>query len=88
MQLSDNLRPRLFKLLNALLGVVCIVELLVPRWLSWIDAAAIALAAAASLVALNRQLPLQNIFTAAIVTAALGSAVASGASPNCLRRAR
>ena len=75
MQLSDNLRPRLFKLLNALLGVVCIVELLVPRWLSWIDAAAIALAAAASLVALNRQLPLQNIFTAAIVTAALGSAV-------------
>ena len=75
MQLSGNLRKYIFGTLNALLGVASLVELLVPRWLSWVDAAAIALAAAASLLGLNRQLPLQNIFTAAVVTAAIGSAV-------------
>jgi uncharacterized membrane protein len=75
MQLSGNPRPYFLWTLNALLGVAFLVQLLVPHWQSWLDAATIALAAIAALVTLNRQLPLQNIFTAALITAAIGAAV-------------
>jgi hypothetical protein len=72
MQLPENLRRYFFWMLNALLGVACLVELCAPNWLSWIDAAVIVLAAAVSITALNRQLPLQNILPAALITAAIG----------------
>ena len=75
MQLPGNLRQLVFGTLNAFLGVAAIVELLVPRWQSWLDVAVIMVAAVAALAALSRQLPLQNIFPAALITAALGGAV-------------
>ena len=70
MRLTENIRQYFFWTLNALLGVAFIMELCVPNWLSWIDAATIALAAIASIAALNRQLPLQNDLPAALITAA------------------
>lgn len=72
MRLPENLRNYFFWTLNALLGVAFVVELCVPGWLSWLDAAALALAAAGSVAALHRQLPLQNVLPAALITAGIG----------------
>jgi uncharacterized membrane protein len=58
--------------LNALLGVAFIVELAAPRFSSEWDTITIALAAIASVAALGRQLPLQNVLPAALITAAIG----------------
>jgi len=74
MRLPVNIRTYFFRALNALLGVALILELLAPGRFSWLDAATIALAAAVSVVALNRQLPLQNVVSAAFITALIGGA--------------
>lgn len=78
---SANASKFLFWVLNALLGVAFIVELSAPRFSSAFDAATIMAAAAASIVALNRQLPLQNVLPAALVAALIGG-VAHGLSSN------
>ena len=75
MPLPVNHRARIFWALNAFLGVTFIVELCAPHRLPWVDTVTLILAAAASLAALNRQLPLQNILTAAFIIAAAGVAV-------------
>ena len=75
MPLAKNTRKYCFWTLNALLGVAFVAELLAPRQVSWMDAAIIVLAAATGIVALNRQLPLQNILPAAFITALIGGAV-------------
>jgi uncharacterized membrane protein len=67
--------------LNALLGVAFIVEILAPRFSPDFVAATIALAALASVAALNRQLPLQNVLPAALIAALIGG-VAHGLSGN------
>ena len=54
----------LFWALNSLLGVAFIVEIAAPRFSTAFDAVTIALAAMASIAALNRQLPLQNVLPA------------------------
>jgi uncharacterized membrane protein len=88
--LSENKMPpparisqNYFWTLNGLLGAAFIVELCAPRFSSDWDAATIALAAVASVAALNRQLPLQNVLPAALITACIGG-VAHGlsAQPN------
>lgn len=71
----------LFWMLNALLGVAFIVELSAPGFSSALDAATIALAAGASVAALHRQLPLQNVLPAALITALIGG-IAHGLSSN------
>ena len=81
MGLPANTTKIIFWTLNALLGGACIVEILAPRFSSGLDAATIALAAAASLAALNRQLPLQNVLPAALITALIGG-IAHGLSAN------
>ncbi len=70
-----------FRGLNALLGVAFMVELCAPRCSSAWAGAAIALAAIASVAALNRQLPLQNVLPAALITAVIGG-IAHGLSAN------
>lgn len=72
MRLTDNFRQYFFWALNALVGVAFLLELCVPNCLSWIDAATISLAAIASIAALNRQLPLQNVLPAVLITAGIG----------------
>lgn len=74
MRLPVNIRTYLFRTLNALLGIAFILELLAPRRFSWLDAATITLAAVTGIVALNRQLPLQNVLSAAFITAVIGGA--------------
>jgi hypothetical protein len=76
-----NKPKKLFWGLNALLGIAFIVELLAPKYSSGLDAATIALAALASVAALNRQLPLQNVLPAALIAALIGG-VAHGLSSN------
>jgi uncharacterized membrane protein len=68
-------------MLNALLGVAFIAEILAPRFSSALDAATITLAALASVAALNRQLPLQNVLPAALIAALIGG-IAHGLSAN------
>ncbi|MDR3460296.1 MAG: carotenoid biosynthesis protein [Verrucomicrobiae bacterium] len=75
MRLSENTRKYFFWTLNALLGVALIAELRAPNYPTWLDAAAITLAALVSILALNRQLPLQNVLSAAVITAVIGGAV-------------
>lgn len=65
--------------LNTLLGAAFIFELCAPDFSSALDAVTIALAAAASVAALARQLPLQNVLAAAAITALIGG-VAHGLS--------
>jgi bisanhydrobacterioruberin hydratase len=72
MRLPEKLRDYLFWGLNALLGVAFVLELLAARQLAWTGSAVILLAAVTCGLALNRQLPLQNILTAAVVTAVIG----------------
>ena len=74
MRVSDNLRPQVFRALNVLLALAFAVEVFSPRGYAWLDAAFISLAAVAAIAALNRQLPLQNVLTAALVTAVIGGA--------------
>jgi hypothetical protein len=65
--------------LNGLLGAAFIIELCAPHsWADW-DAVTLVLAAGASVAALNRQLPLQNVLPAALIAATLG-AIAHGLS--------
>ena len=71
----------LFWALNSLLGVAFIVEIAAPRFSTAFDAVTIALAAMASLAALNRQLPLQNVLPVAGIAAVVGG-VAHGLSAN------
>ena len=58
----------------AALGVTVLGEILAPNFSATLDAALIALAAAASITALTRQLPLQNVLLAAAITALIGGA--------------
>lgn len=81
MRLPPNTPQVCFWTLNALLGIAFIVEMLAPGFSSALDAATIALAAIASVAALNRQLPLQNILPAALITALIGG-IAHGLSAN------
>jgi hypothetical protein len=65
--------------LNGLLGAAFLIELCAPH--SWPDgdAVTLVLAAVASVAALTRQLPLQNVLAAALITATMG-AIAHGLS--------
>jgi len=72
---TDNTRKYLFWTLNTLLGAACLAELWTPGSPVWLDAATIVLAAVVSIVALNRQLPLQNVLSAALVTGVIGGLV-------------
>jgi len=76
----------LFWGLNGLLGLSFLVELCAPDSSSDWDAATIALAAVASVTALHRQLPWQNVLPAALIAAAIGGfAHGLSANPNfCL----
>jgi uncharacterized membrane protein len=74
MQMSDNLRLRIFWTLNTLLALAFAVEIFSPRGFPGLDAILILLATLAGIAALNRQLPLQNVLTAALVTALIGGA--------------
>ena len=83
MPLPARTSKYLFWGLNGLLGVAFLGELCAPGFSSGWDQATIALAAAASLAALHRQLPWQNILPAALITAAAGGlAHAMSAKPN------
>ena len=83
MGLSANTPKYFFRLTNALLGVAFLVELLAPHCSSDLDAAAIALAAVASVAALRQQLPLQNVLLATVITAIIGGgAHAFSANPD------
>jgi uncharacterized membrane protein len=74
--------PKVFpRALNALLGIALIVEILAPGFSSSLDAVTIVLAAAASIAGLSRQLPLQNVLQAALLTALIGG-IAHGLSAN------
>jgi uncharacterized membrane protein len=82
MQLSAN-TPKYYSWgLNAVLGVAFVLELLIPGWTPLLYSIVLILAAAASVAALTRQLPLQNVLLAAAITAILGSA-AHGLSAAC-----
>ncbi|HEX4350966.1 MAG TPA: carotenoid biosynthesis protein, partial [Verrucomicrobiae bacterium] len=71
----------LFWALNALLGVAFIAEISTPWFSALLDGATVMLAAAASMAALNRQLPLQNVLSVAAMVAVVGG-VAHGLSSN------
>ncbi|HUC86497.1 MAG TPA: carotenoid biosynthesis protein [Candidatus Acidoferrales bacterium] len=58
--------------LNGLLGAIFIVQLAEPGLSTVWDGAMIALAAVASVAALGRRLPLQNVLPAALITAGIG----------------
>jgi uncharacterized membrane protein len=81
MGMPANTPKYLFWLLNALLGAALVGELLSPRSSAGLDAAAIVLAAAASIAALSRRLPLQNVLLAALLAALIGGG-AHGLSSN------
>jgi uncharacterized membrane protein len=75
MELTENSRKYCFWTLNALLGAAFIAELWTPGSSGWMDAAIVVLAAVVSVFALNRQLPLQNVLSAALVTGVIGGVV-------------
>jgi putative membrane protein len=81
MRTPDNPANKIFWTLNALLGAAFAVEIFAPQFSAALDAATIALAAVASVAALRRQLPLQNVLPAALITALIGG-VAHGLSSN------
>jgi uncharacterized membrane protein len=70
-----------FRVLNVLLGVAFLIEICVPNYSRVLDAVTVVLAAVASVAALGRQLPLQNVLPAAIIAAVIGS-IAHGISAN------
>ncbi len=72
MQSPENIRRNFLWTLNALLGLAFIVDLFAPDRIPWLDVAVVILASAASIVSLNRQLPLQNVLPAALITAGIG----------------
>jgi len=72
MRLPDHTRSLLARTLHLLLGAAGIAELFTLHDPSWIDQALVVLVALASIVSLNRQLPLQNVLSAAAITAAIG----------------
>lgn len=59
---------------NALLGAAFLVDLFMARIGGALDAATIVLAAAASIGALNRRLPMQNVLSVALITGIIGGA--------------
>jgi uncharacterized membrane protein len=71
----------LFWALNAFLGAAFLMEISAPRFSAMLDGVTITLAAAASMAALNRQLPLQNVLLVAGIVALVGG-VAHGLSSN------
>jgi uncharacterized membrane protein len=72
---------KLFWALNGLLGIAFVVELSGASLSSAQDGVTIALAAVASVAALSRQLPLQNVLSAAFIAMLIGG-IAHGASSN------
>ena len=83
MALSANTSKRLFYVVNGLLGLAFLADLLAPQASTALDAALITLAAVASVAALSRQLPLQNVLPVALIAAAIGGvAHALSANPN------
>lgn len=64
-----------------MLGIAFLLEIFAPRLSDLVDAAIIVLAAIASIVALSRQLPLQNVLPVALISALIGG-VAHGLSAN------
>ena len=72
MEPPANPARNFFWLLNTLLGIVFFAEILILQSSPALDAAAIVLAAIVSVAALNRQLPLQNVLTAALLAAFIG----------------
>lgn len=72
MRQPANTARNWFWMLNALLGAVFIVELFAPKYASAVDGTTIALAALASVAALHRQLPLQNVLPVALIAALIG----------------
>jgi len=81
MSLPTSTSKNVFWMLKALLGVAFIVELSAPHFSAAFDQATIVLAAVASVAALNRQLPLQNVLPVAGIVALVGG-VAHGLSAN------
>jgi hypothetical protein len=81
MPLSANTSQSLIfrRVLNLTLGIVFLLEIFIPDRSPVLLQALIALAAVASMAALNRQLPLQNVLLAAGITALIGG-VAHGLS--------
>jgi len=78
-----SLSKNVFPAVNALLGAAFIGELFAPAWSGTLDGATIVLAAAASVLALQRQLPLQNVLPAALIVALIGGlAHGFSAQPN------
>ncbi len=73
MRLPATTSGKLFWLLNALLAAAFLAEFSSLKRFPALDGITIALAAVTSLLALNRQLPLQNILPAALIVAFLGS---------------
>jgi uncharacterized membrane protein len=81
MRLSAN-APKYFGwLLNTILGLVFLIELIAPNSSPLLYPSLVTLAMVASVAAMNRRLPLQNVLLAAGLTAVIG-AVAHGLSAN------
>lgn len=71
----------LFWLLNVLLGLAFIGDLFAPHYSSALDAALVILAAITTVLALQRQLPLQNVLPAVLAAGVIGG-IAHGLSSN------
>jgi uncharacterized membrane protein len=83
MSRSPNMAKCFFWGLNVVLGLVFLLELAAPGDNREWDVATIALACIASVAALARQLPLQNVLPAAVIAAAVGGlAQALSANPS------
>ncbi len=72
MEPPANTAKYFFWLLNVLLGIAFIAGLLASGPSSRMDAATIVLAASASIIALQRELPLQNVLPVALMAALIG----------------
>ena len=81
MPLPASTSKYLFWGLNGLLAAAFIAEIFIPKPSTALDGCTIVLATAASIAALNRQLPLQNVLSAAGIIALIGG-VAHGLSAN------
>ena len=72
-KLIDPISPiNPFRVVNGLLAVAFIAGLVIPQSSGVLDGLILMLAAVASVLALNRQLPLQNVLTAAGMAAVFG----------------
>jgi uncharacterized membrane protein len=81
MPLPASTSKYLFWVLNALLAVTFVAELFAPKSHGPLDAALLVLAAVTSMLALARQLPLQNVLGVAAIAALIGG-LAHGLSSN------